>query len=70
MGTCYWINPNLAAKEQLILVADIEIEDPCVFEEELALLRNEDFKRLQIERLEINLGIGKICVPREIQDEV
>src|SRR3989440_6784300 len=30
----YWINSNLTAKEQLILVADIEIEDPSVFEEE------------------------------------
>ena len=66
----YWINSNLTAKKQLILIADIEIEDPCVFEEELALLWNEDFERRQIERLKVHLGIGKIRVAREIQDEV
>src|SRR6267154_3819633 len=41
----YWVNSNLTAKKQLILVADIETEDACVFEEERALLRNEDFER-------------------------
>src|SRR5229473_2803901 len=66
----YWINSNLTAKEQLILIADIEIEYPCVFEEELALLRNEDFERRQIERLKVDLGIGKIRVSCQIQDEV
>ena len=66
----YWINSNLTAKEQLILVSNIKIEDPCVFEEELALLWNEDFERRQIERLKVHLGIGKIRVPRQIQDEV
>src|ERR1700694_3134495 len=66
----YWINSNLTAKEQLILVADIEIEDPCVVEEELALLRNEDFERRQIERLKVDLSIGKIRVSRQIQHKV
>src|SRR6266566_7655926 len=66
----YWIYSNLTAKEQLIRIADIEIEDPCVFEEELALLRNEDFERRQIERLKVHLGIGKIRVACQIQDEV
>src|SRR5205809_1085327 len=66
----YWINSNLTAKKQLILIADIEIEDPCVFEEELALLRNEDLKRREIERLKVHLGIGKIRVACQIQDEV
>ncbi len=64
------IDPDLATKEQLILVADIEIEDPSVFEEELALLRNEDFERCEIERLQIDFGISKIRVSRQIQDEV
>src|SRR6266481_8842333 len=64
-----WINPNLAAKEQLILIAHIEIEDPCVFEEELTFLWNEDFERCQIERLKVDLSISKISVSRQIQDE-
>src|SRR5437879_965660 len=66
----YWINSNLTAKEQLILVADVEVEDPCVFEEELTLLRNEHFERCEIERLKIDFGIGKIRVPRQIQDQI
>src|SRR5216683_5543348 len=66
----YWINPNLAAKEQLVPVAHIEIEDTGVFEEELALLRNEHFERCQIERLKIDFGIGKIGVSRQIQHEL
>src|SRR5229473_1416936 len=66
----YWINSNLTAKEQLVLVADVEIEDAGIFEEKLALLRNEDFERRQIERLKVDLGIGKIRVPREIQDKI
>src|SRR6266481_7829023 len=57
-----WINPNLAAKEELILVAHIEIENAGVFEEELALLRNEYLERCQVERLKIDFGIGKIGV--------
>jgi len=45
MGTVVRLlgHSNLTAKKQLILVADIETEDACVFEEERALLRNEDF---------------------------
>src|SRR6266481_5053612 len=66
----YWINSNLAAKKQLILVADIEIEGPRVFKKELAFFRNEDFEWRQIERLKVDLGIGKVRVPRQIQDEV
>src|SRR2546422_4045465 len=66
----YRINSNLTAKEQLILVTDIEVEDARIFEEELALLRNEDFERCEIERLQIDFGIGKIRVSRQIQDEV
>src|SRR5258707_15771116 len=68
--TGYWINPNLAAKEELILVAHIEIENAGVFEEELALLRNEYFERCQIERLKIDFGIGKIGVSCQIQHQV
>ncbi len=64
----YRINSNLTAKEQLILVANIETEDACVFEEKLALLRNKDFERRQIEWFEVDVGIGKIGVPREIQE--
>ena len=68
----YRIYSNLTAKEQVILRVSthIEVEDARIFEEELALLRNEDFERCEIERLKIDFGIGKIRVSREIQDEV
>ena len=49
---------------------DIKVEDARIFEEKLALLRNKDFERCEIERLQIDFGIGKIRVSRQIQDEV
>lgn len=66
----YWINSNLTDKKQLILVADVEVDDPWVFREELTLLGNDDLERSEIKRLKIDFGIGKIRWSRQIQKEV
>src|SRR5207249_7444813 len=65
----YWINSNLTAKEQLILVANVEAEYPCVFEEELALLRTEDLEQRRIEKLTFRLGSVKLRSAGQIQDQ-
>src|SRR6267378_8274465 len=64
------IYSNLTAEEQLILISNIKIKDSGVFEEKLALLRNKDFERCQIEWLKVDFGVGKISVACEIQDDV
>src|SRR5260370_12032837 len=66
----YRIDSDLTAEEQLILVADVEVEDPCVFEEELTFLRNEHLERCEIQRLKIAFRIAKISVSRQIQDQI
>jgi hypothetical protein len=47
----YRINSNLTAEKELVLVTDVEIEQPSVFEEKLTLLRNEYLERCEIKRL-------------------
>jgi hypothetical protein len=42
------------------LVADVEVDDPWVFREELTLLGNDDLERSEVKRLKIDFGIGKI----------
>jgi len=62
----YRIDPNLAAKKQLVLIADIEVEYPGILQEELALLRNKDLERGQIKWFKIYFSIGEISVARQV----
>jgi len=62
----YRIDPNLAAKKQLVLIADIEVEYPGILQEELALLRNKDLERGQIKWFKIYFSIGEISVACQV----
>ena len=58
------IDSDLPAEEQLVLVPQGEIEYASVFEKKLALLGNEYFEWRDVERFEIDFGIGKVRVAR------
>src|SRR4029077_1030654 len=64
------IDADLAAEEQQVLVTHIEIENSGIFQEKLALLRNKNGKRSQIELLLVDIRGGKIGIPREVQNNV
>lgn len=64
------IDPNLATKKQLVLVAQWEVKHRCVFQEELTLLRNEYFERRDIERLQVDFGVSEIGIAGKVQDQI
>jgi hypothetical protein len=61
---------DLTAEKQLILIAKRKIKDASILQEKLALLGNENLEWRGVERLQIHLGIGKIGIPRHIQNQV
>src|SRR5712691_9513909 len=64
------VNPNLTREKQLVPVADIEAEDPRVFQEELTLFGNEDLEGCQIELLQIYVRVSEIRISRNIQNKI
>src|SRR5215469_2014346 len=50
----------LTSQEKQVVEAGREIEDTGIFQEERALLREEQLVRRQIEQLLVDIGIGKI----------
>src|SRR6266700_400855 len=64
------IDPDLAAEKHLVLISQIEIEDPRVLQKKLALFGNENLERRQIELLLIDIGVCEIRISSEVQDKV
>src|SRR5437879_8793562 len=64
------INSNLPAEKQLILVAQVEIEDPSIFQKKLPLFRNKNLERRQVELLLIHVRVGEIRICCKIRNQI
>src|SRR5262249_32593768 len=65
--TRYGVNANLPAEKQLILSSKGKVEYSGVFQKKLALLWNKYLEWCDIERLQIDFGVGEVGVAGEIQ---
>jgi len=58
----------LPAKKQLVAVAKVKVECASIFQEELTLFRDKDFKWREVKRFEVNLSIREIRIAGEIEN--
>ena len=65
----YGVDADLAAEEQLILVAEGEVEYAGVFQEKVALLWKIYLEGCDIEGLQIDFRVGEVRVAGEIQEQ-
>jgi hypothetical protein len=56
------VDANLPIKKQLVSVAKVEVECASIFQEELTLFGDKDFKRCEVKRFEVNFSVREIRI--------